>query len=243
MLGAIKRINRVFFKALRLLRVRRYRDTLLVGVGAAIELRPMLQNLSVGTFFDVGANKGQFSLVARETHPHAMIHAFEPLPQPAGLYERVFAGDRKVSLSVCALGEQVEELTINVSRHDDSSSILPISSLQTQLYPGTQKSGEQRIKVCRGDDVLGMLEVVAPVMLKIDVQGYEMSVLKGFSQSLDKIEYILTEVSFAELYEGQQLAHEIVSWLAARGFVLTGMYNLSVINGVAVQADALFKRS
>jgi hypothetical protein len=46
-----------------------------------------------------------------------------------------------------------------------------------------------------------------------------------------------------ELYTGQSLAHEIISFLADFEFVLSGVYNLSYDNkGCTIQADFLFKK-
>ena len=52
---------------------------------------------------------------------------------------------------------------------------------------------------------------------------------------------LYVECSFVELYTGQALAHEVIAWLAGRGFVLKGVYNMGYDDqGRAVQGDFLF---
>ncbi len=53
---------------------------------------------------DVGANRGQFALAVRSRLPGARIVSFEPLREPADVYEAIFAGDPLTRLVRCALG-------------------------------------------------------------------------------------------------------------------------------------------
>ena len=83
-----------------------------------------------------------------------------------------------------------------------------------------------------------------PAFLKIDVQGYELEVLKGSCDVLDCIDLVYVECSFIELYAGQALAHHVIEWLLPYGFSLSAIYNLSTDRqGQAVQADFLFSRA
>ena len=76
---------------------------------------------------------------------------------------------------------------------------------------------------------------------KIDVQGFELEVLKGCEDILGKFAYAYIECSFTELYAGQALAYQIISWLEARKFNFTGIYNIGYDNfGKAVQGDFFF---
>ena len=55
--------------------------------------------------------------------------------------------------------------------------------------------------------------------LNIDVQGFELEVLKGASNTLNHVDYILTEVNRDELYEGCVLVEELDGFLDEYGFV------------------------
>ena len=56
--------------------------------------------------------------------------------------------------------------------------------------------------------------------MHIDVQGYELEVLKGAVASLASIDEITVEVNRAELYEGCPMAEEIIMFLEDQGFAL-----------------------
>jgi len=65
------------------------------------------------------------------------VFAFEPLPNPAARFRKVFKGDSRVTLHQAAIGPAAGEATIHVSAADDSSSLLAISEKQERLFPGT----------------------------------------------------------------------------------------------------------
>jgi FkbM family methyltransferase len=216
---------------------------LLHGVAPSLEHLNMLRCLQPSLVVDIGANRGQFALAARHCFPEARIVSFEPLPGPASIFRRVFAGDARVTLHESAIGSEAGSATIHVSESDDSSSLLPITAKQNALFPGTSEAGTQVIRVVHLEDCLGPKELQAPSLLKLDVQGFELSTLQGCETLLHEFSWVYAECSFVELYEGQALADEIIAWLRDRGFKLSGVYNMSYDpEGRAIQADFLFRR-
>lgn len=198
----------------------------------------------LGTVVDVGANKGQFSMAVREWAPEARVIAFEPLPGPALIYRKIFADDYQVQLHQTAIGITSEQRTINVSYRDDSSSFLPISAVQTTLFPGTQKVASIEVHVGPLKDFITAAELFPPSMLKLDVQGFEYEALNGCESLLHHFNFVYCECSFLELYSGQKMACDIIAWLLGRNFNLIGIYNLTYdTKGQSVQADFLFELS
>ena len=110
-------------------------------VAASVEHQFALAGLECKTVIDVGANRGQFSLMARHLFPEATIIAFEPLPGPADVFRRVFAQDINATLHELAIGPESGEHVMHVSAKEDSSSLLPIGIAQNRIFPGTQESG------------------------------------------------------------------------------------------------------
>lgn len=212
-------------------------------VAVALEHRGALWNLHCRTVVDIGANRGQFALVARYCFPDARIISFEPLFVPAKLYQRVFEGDQNVSLYHAAIGPDTGRATMHISKRDDSSSLLPITERQNSLFPGTFEEAISEIKIGPLKEFVRSDEITAPALLKVDVQGYELEALKGSEELLEKFDYIYAECSFVELYKGQAMASEVIGYLYERGFGLEGAYNSSYDpNGKAIQADLLFMR-
>ncbi|MGH9653684.1 MAG: FkbM family methyltransferase [Bryobacteraceae bacterium] len=202
-----------------------------------------LQDLRCRTVVDIGANRGQFSLLARELFPCAHIFGFEPLAGPARVYERVFAGDSLVKLHLGDIGSKAEERTMHVSARDDSSSLLPIGDEQARVFPGTHEVKTLAVQVVPLGSVLGETAMERPALLKLDVQGFELEALRGCERLLARFDHIYCECSFMEMHKGQSLADEVIAWLHERGFRLAGAYNMAYdAGGKSVQADFLFQR-
>jgi FkbM family methyltransferase len=214
------------------------------GTAAGVEHLCVLRSLGkmeIATIIDIGANRGQFALAARTVFPTARIIAFEPLQEAADTFKRVFCGDPLVTLHQTAIGREIKESSIHVSRSDDSSSLLPISALQNMLFPNTDEKETRVVSVRRLEDLESSAEIKTPALMKIDVQGFEMEVLVGTGTLLEKFASVYVECSFMELYTGQALAHEVIDLMHKRGFRLQGVYNLGYDkSGAAVQGDFLF---
>jgi hypothetical protein len=115
--------------------------------------------------------------------------------------------------------------------------------LQSNLFPGTEEKEQRSVSVRKLETILCREDIDQPALLKIDVQGFEKDVLEGCKTLLPCFSHIYVECSFVELYAGQALAHEVISFLDGFGFVLSGIYNLYYDKkGVAIQGDFLFER-
>lgn len=195
------------------------------------------------TVVDIGANRGQFSLAARAISG-AKVVSFEPLPDVAVIFQKVFAGDASVKLHVAAVGQKAERKLIHLSARDDSSSLLEIGDAQSENFPGTHEVGTLEVEVGPLDQFLTKAEIVRPAMLKLDVQGFELQALAGCQSLIGNFDYVYCECSFIELYKGQKLAGEVIRYLGELGFDLSGMYNPSYDSvGNCIQADLLFSRA
>ncbi|HEC96597.1 MAG TPA: FkbM family methyltransferase [Nitrospirae bacterium] len=239
-------MNDAIHKLLKLYNILReplFARALLKGTAAGTEHRRFLQNLNCGHVVDIGANCGQFAVISRRCFPNARIDSFEPLSEPAARFERVFAADANTHLHRCAIGSEKTTMTIHVSERDDSSSLLPIGQNQTDLFPHTGEREVRETPVLPLHEVIDAEEICSPALLKIDVQGFELEVLKGCRSMLDHFSYIYIECSFIELYKGQALAYEVIDFLHKHGFFLSNVYHMSYDHeGRAIQADFVFER-
>lgn len=209
---------------------------------AGAEHRYVLSH-DMSTVVDIGANRGQFALAVRQWAPKARVISFEPLPGPASIFRRVFSGDDQVVLHQSAIGPASIRQKMHVSARDDSSSLLPISSFQTTMFPGTGEVATTEVSVGPLEEFVITAELRSPAMLKLDVQGFEYEALIGCESMLPYFDWVYCECSFVELYSGQKLAWEVIDWLSARNFCLIGIFNTAYGHfGQAVQSDFLFSR-
>jgi FkbM family methyltransferase len=218
-------------------------SALLKGTVAGIEHRSVLQNLNCDYIVDVGANRGQFAVITRKIFPKAKIHSFEPLAEPAEIFKKVFGNDMGVKFYPIAIGREKATSLIHVTRDDDSSSMLPITPMQSSMFPGAIELETRQVAVFPLAQLLDADSIPPDSLLKIDVQGFELDVLKGCEDILNKFSHLYIECSFIELYKDQALAHQIISWLGQRNFDLIGVHNLYYgKNGIAIQGDFLFSQ-
>lgn len=211
-------------------------------VAPSIEHQEVLRSLKIDRLIDVGGNRGQFSLMARLEHPKLPIDAFEPLPGEAAIYKKVFSDDPNSTLHEMALGETAGTAELHLSRRADSSSLLPIGELQSKLFPSTDEVGTLKVRVETLDNLEAVWGSARNALLKLDVQGFELSVLKGARRALRNCAFVYAECSEIPLYTGQALFPEVASFLADQGFAPLRRANEQLADGNLVQADHLFAR-
>jgi hypothetical protein len=114
-----------------------------------------------------------------------------------------------------------------------------------KAFPHTATVDDEWVSMTRLDDWARGRDLPAPVLLKLDVQGYEREVLDGAEHTLDAVGRLLVEVSFHELYSGQALFDELHCLLTRKGFRCSGVINPAFdrSTGAVVQADAIFERT
>lgn len=196
---------------------------------------------------DIGANRGQFARRARRLFPMALIHAFEPVPEVFAALQELAAADPLLRCHHLALGERDAEVLMAVNDFSPASSLLPILPLTTAAYPYTARAHERRVALTTLDAWAaqrGEAELPRPVLIKMDVQGYEDRVLSGGAATFSSAAAVLTEVSFAPLYQGQLLFDDLHQRLRAAGFRCAGFVDPASDprSDRPLYADALFLR-
>jgi FkbM family methyltransferase len=220
-----------------------YWSVVTVGVAPAVEHRKVLLSLKTDGILDVGANRGQFSLACRFAQPGVPVVAFEPIPTEAVIFQKVHGHIKHVHLIESALGETKGEAILHLSKSADSSSLLPIGKKQTELFSETAEIGTLTVPVHRLDDFSDVWTGRTRQLLKLDVQGFELNVLRGAIETLKSCAYVYAECSEVALYDGQALRAEVQAFLGTQGFVLKGRYNEQFNAGQLIQADYLFSRT
>jgi FkbM family methyltransferase len=131
-----------------------------------------------------------------------------------------------------ALGEYngEAEMHVEVANTGQSNSILK-PKLHLQQHPDIQFPSVELVKMTRLDEMIPTLvKMISDVpdepmynFLNMDVQGYELNVLKGAGKILDQIDYIYTEVNTDEIYEGCAKINELDAFLKDFDRVETNM--------------------
>jgi FkbM family methyltransferase len=204
--------------------------------------RDWLKALPVRTVLDIGANTGEFAAEIRDLLPEAFIYSFEPLADAHAALVSQMRGDERFRAFNFALGAEDSRALIHRSNFSPSSSLLPMLELHTAAWPHTAEATTEEIEVRRLDS-LG-IETEPELLIKIDVQGFEDKVIEGGRVTIGRAAYVITEVSFARLYDGQPLFDDIYQLLRGMGFDYRGsLWQLpDPRDGRPLQADAVFIR-
>ena len=94
------------------------------------------------------------------------------------------------------------------------------------------------------DSLLSEFNLQGPLLLKLDVQGFELEVLRGSRIALDFAEFVLLEVSTLNYNRGAPLVAEVLDFMNQRGFVLFDIADLGRKSNdqVLFQMDVLFAK-
>ena len=134
--------------------------------------------------FDAGANVGITGAWFLAHHPGASLHCFEPESGNFELLRANLGGRPDVLLHQVALGEEAGTAMLTVSTHGAMHSLIDASVGDRQI----------EVPVWRLDDYMAESGVDRVDLLKLDVEGFEMEVLRGFGERLDQVSVICGEV-------------------------------------------------
>jgi FkbM family methyltransferase len=196
----------------------------------------------VHTVLDIGANVGQFSEWAAKCFPEADIHAFEPLPSCVAELKKVAARFPRIQTHAHALSFETGEAEMFENDYAPSSSLLKMTDRHREIWPKTAKDKKVMVPIETLDGVLGKTPIKGPAFLKIDVQGFELNVLRGAEKTLREVAVIQSEVQFDAFYENQTDFLDLQNFLAEHGFRFAEFADERRLNDEQrlVYADAVF---
>jgi FkbM family methyltransferase len=207
----------------------------------SLELLELLRPLNPKVIYDIGANVGTWTLLCKALYPEVQIHAFEPLPIHIEKFKQLTNGLIGVHLHEVGLGSLTTKINMKVTDFSDASSLLALTETGKQQWH-LQQVGEIPVQIERLDDWISSHGLPSPDLIKMDVQGFELEVLRGAEQCLTQAKGVLLETSFKNFYERQCRFDELVSFLANAGFYVRAFGHGTSLGRPLVQADVLFAR-
>lgn len=169
-------------------------------------------NLKLKGCIHIGAHEGQeYPLYKRYGLDNLLF--YEPLPDNfAGLKEKV---GPEVKLRNVALGNTTGTIEMYLEDRGLSSSILE-PAYHLKQYPQIEFNNKAEVEITRLDDE--EFDRDDYNFINVDVQGYELEVLRGATKTLEHIDLILSEVNKEELYKGCPRIEDIDNFLSDFGF-------------------------
>jgi FkbM family methyltransferase len=179
--------------------------------GERLALRAVCEVCS-GDVFDVGANTGEWASMAMEVMGSRPLHCFEVAPKT---YEQLSVNlVQRPGLRLNNFGLGAETKDIHFYYYEDypprSSALVMDDGYQKQQIEGS---------IVRGDDYVLQKNVSEIAFLKVDVEGMEMDVLRGFSCSLDSGNIKAVQFEHASHHiVSRHLLVDFIQFFEPRGF-------------------------
>lgn len=179
-------------------------------VGERPEIRDLLGELRADdVFYDVGAHIGIYACIVGQTLPEGDVLAFEPHPGNVSKLEaNLDRNDVDATVYPYALSDESGTVQLSVDALNSGS----IGHLNPDKRDRTVD-----VKAIRGDGLVAEEGLEPPTVVKVDVEGAELKVLRGLDGCLDRCRLLYCEVSPALEDYGDSKA-ELYEFLEARGF-------------------------
>jgi FkbM family methyltransferase len=165
---------------------------------------------------DIGANIGYFTALATSRlKKSGAIHAFEPDPHNFSLLQKTVANQKTklVHLHHCALGDENGSVELFHS---------PVDNYGDHRVYGSHSGTHPKVVVPMriGDDLLASSDTTTIDFIKIDVQGFEVQVLRGLANTIRSSEraVLLSEVWPAGMKLAGSSVEEFVRLCESFGF-------------------------
>lgn len=219
---------------------------LISGKKFSISSYEILTNLKrlineIDVIIDVGANSGQFTKASSYFYPKAKIFAFEPLEDLYKKNKENFKNASNIEFHQLAFGNEEGHINFYKNAYGHVSSALEISE-ENKFYP-KETITKVEVPISKVDSFFKERNLSKKTLLKLDVQGFELEVLKGAIETLKNIDYVIIEANLEKLYNQQPTFNMVNKFLLAHGFDLHGMLDFNLGNkNKYIEIDLLYKK-
>ena len=202
-----------------------------------------LRNLNIDKIIDIGAHKGEFLEKMLKIEKVNLFYAFEPQKDIFDILNKKFSNNDKITLLNYALDKEITNKKLQINKFSMTSSLAEINEkslyLKLKNFLTRSKSNfvdEYVVQTNTVDNVFKDVNL-EKTLLKIDVEGFEMNVIKGSKIKLKEIPYILIENQFGNHYKNSNF-NDIKDVLLKYSFVESKKFVFPTMH----YQDVLFKK-
>ena len=206
------------------------------------QLKQYTDTKDIKNIFDIGAYKGWWSFQIARIFKNANYFLFEPT-----IDNNIFFLEQNAEI-IKNNGGNCKIINGLIGKEDKN---IKFYESETELGTGNSIYKEQSSvkfnevikKMVRLDTVItNHLSNIKPDLIKIDVQGAELDVLKGLGNFIHDVKYIQLEVSYIRNNKNGCFADEVIEYLILHGFYIVGVINsLKDDYKMIIQQDYIFK--
>ena len=156
------------------------------------------------SIYDVGANTGIYGLVAQAVSQDTKVEYFEPIPKAASILRiNLDANSFDGKIHQVALSSYDGAGVFNIIETDDFAYSITLNTYAdlaiSGVHDSSQKYREMKVEVRQISTMIGNKELIAPDLMKLDVETSEYDVLIGAGRYLENVGAFLVEVLNVEL--------------------------------------------
>ncbi len=168
------------------------------------------------TVIDAGVANGTPWLY--EAFPDAYFYLFEPVPTFDKSITKILDGIRGEHVKL-ALGSSEGMLKFYIPKDENMHQISTLCYVENHIQKNTQID----IKVTTLDKYFNNKNIKAPILLKTDVQGYDLEVAKGSEKLLPYVDIVITEMPIYGPWGGGAELKDYMDFYYSRNFILYDM--------------------
>ena len=209
-------------------------------------IRRIFCSHKVNTIIDGGASIGDISLKFANYFPQSNVYCFEPYSDFIQFLNERFDDNERIIICPYALSATNKDLNLYINNSKGTNSTLPPLSKGVSIYGNQFENTGVEIAKAISLDAWAKQNCIDHIdILKLDVQGTELDVLKGANRllSINGIDALLIEVNFENCYQNQTGWDALISYLMNSGYCLFNFYNFYYFEGKLIQSDAIFFRN
>jgi FkbM family methyltransferase len=198
------------------------------------------RGVEIKNIMDVGANETSWSREIQRIFNSANFFLIEPQAEMKE-YLITFCNDFPGSrYYLTGVGNKCEDKYLTIWDDLQGSSFLP--ALDNKLIA----NGSQRmIEMLTIDKILVKEDLPIPDLIKLDIQGYELTALEGATKLFGKTEVFILEVSLFQFHSGMPIFFDVINFMNQRGYVVYDLLGFlrRPIDGALGQCDLCFVKN
>jgi FkbM family methyltransferase len=200
---------------------------------------------------DVGAYEGYYTQRALSFYPNAKVISFEPSVENIAGFKRnlhnCLGDNSRVALHEVAVSDTSGLADFNLTSFGPAHSLEKQAKEHQRQNPNVYEVGTSQVRTISLDESIPEDAVVD--ILKIDVEGHELNVLRGAMSLLERSRFLIVEISLArDETDKSQKVFQIFDLVSTCGFCLYSIIDVYLFDrpedhlGMA-QFDAIFRNT
>lgn len=184
----------------------------------------ILSGFKFTCIFDVGANIGDWGRAVADLNPGATIHAFELVPSTFAVLSENTKSISRIIKNNYGLSDQSGTVTVNIGNDSGMATVYKIEGVQ---YHNEYYTKQQTCQVRKASDYISENNIGNIDFVKIDVEGMDLRVIKGFESKIENVKIFQFEYGIFNISSHDLLADFCV-YLDKHGFVVGKIFPRTV---------------